>query len=189
MLKSLGRGLLSVVSALAIGGSAFAADPILPDSNLTPGVVDRNVQGSEICDHDWAPGSPPTKGGNRTYSQAARATPQAVKEQAFEEYGITDPHDGGASYEIDHRLPLSLGGRDVLQNLWPETRNRSVQWNAWVKDRLELKLYNLVCHVKPGETPVSLSDAQAAFLGDWTAAYQQYCLTEADCPSYAGSEH
>jgi len=30
------------------------------DPNLTPGVIDQIVLGIEICDHDWASGSPTT---------------------------------------------------------------------------------------------------------------------------------
>ena len=108
----------------------------------------------------------------------------------LDRYGIVNPKDDGASYEIDHRVPLSLGGRDLITNLWPETRDKSVQWNAWVKDRLEFKVYNLVCHPAAGQGPLPLSDAQGAFLRDWTAAYTRYCRTDAACPAYdEGAPH
>jgi hypothetical protein len=161
------------------------SDAIQPDPRKTPGAVDTSVQGEEICTGTWAAGNPPRPGGSLTYSKAARHTSASVKERAFLEYGIENPHDGGRTYEVDHRVPLSLGGRDVLENLWPETR-KPVPYSAWVKDRLEYRLWNLVCHPEPGETPVQLEDAQRAFLGDWTAAFQKYCPTESACPSFGG---
>jgi len=59
-----------------------------------------------------------------------------------------------------------------------------VGFNAWVKDRLEYRLYTLVCHPKPGDPIVTLKAAQDAFLGDCTKAYMTYCKDEKDCPAY-----
>lgn len=129
-------------------------------------------------------GSPPTTGGNLSYSRAARETPEALKEKIFADYGLTDPHDKGHSYEVDHRVPLSLGGRDLEENLWPETRT-APKWSAWVKDRLEFKLWNMVCHPKAGTAPLALTEAQAVFTGDWIAEYPKYCPAEQACPAYA----
>ena len=41
-------------------------------------------------------------------------------------------------YEIDHLIPLCLGGSDDFSNLWPQPR-RSIEpkWNAEAKDRLD----------------------------------------------------
>jgi hypothetical protein len=190
---------LGVASATGLGLGLNHADKpisgvaaparILPDSSLTPGTIDPKVNGHEICTETWRAGpngAPPVQGGNLTYSKAARHTSQTVKEQAFSEYGIQDPHDGGQSYEVDHLIPLSLGGRDVLSNLWPQSRT-ALGFNSWVKDRLEFRLYNLVCRPKPGDPPVSLSDAQEALQGDWTKAYETYCSNEDDCPAYGDS--
>src|SRR5260221_1157880 len=139
------------VAALLATGPVLAEDPIVPDQARTPGLVDQGAHYPAICRSVWkasnVAGKPPIQGGHLTYSRAARVTPQSVKEQAFQAYGIQNPNDGGHSYEIDHRLPLSLGGRDQLANLWPETRTAS-EWSAWIKDRLEVKLWNQVCHPK-----------------------------------------
>jgi hypothetical protein len=115
--------------------------------------------------------------------QGRKGDPGALKQQAFHEYGLTDPHDGGRSYEVDHRVPLALGGRGELSNLWPETRTAPA-FNAWIKDRLEYRLYTLVCHPRHGDAFVTLKEAQDAFLGDWTQAYAIYCKDERDCPAY-----
>lgn len=192
---------LGVASAAGVGvglnnNTPPAAPPaasarIIPDASVTPGVTDPAVSGPEICSHDWKqgpPGMPPTHGGTLTYSQAARHTSEAVKEQSFANYGIADPRDGGVSYEVDHRIPLALGGRDVIGNLWPQSRT-ATGFNAWVKDRLENRLYNLMCHPKPGDPPVTLPEIQTALRGDWTKAYDTYCTDETECPvGAAGAE-
>lgn len=157
----------------------------LPDRTLTPGAIDPAVTDGAICAHDWAPGDPPTRGGDMTYSQAARHTSAALKNQVFAEYHLENPHDGGHSFEIDHLVPLSLGGRDVRENLWPESRKGDAL-NAWAKDRLEYRLYRLVCDPAPGESALPLARAQAALREDWVAAYRQYCPDQATCPAFGG---
>jgi hypothetical protein len=161
-----------------------ASVQVLPDQDKTPGATDPAVAtAAEICGKTWKQGpkdSPPVSGGTLTYSQAGRQTSETLKNQVFVTYGIANPHDGGTSYEVDHRIPLSLGGRDELQNLWPQSRT-APGFNAWVKDRLEDRLYNLVCHPKPGDPTVTLPQAQAVFLGDWTKGYDRFC-DETTCP-------
>jgi hypothetical protein len=181
----LGYGLTQPTHAASVS----ASERVLPDESMTPGAIDARVRGNQICSSTWAPGppgEPPVEGGSQTYSQTARHTSQVVKEQAFAEYGIENPHDGGQSYEIDHRIPLSLGGRDVLANLWPESRSAQGM-NAWAKDRLEYRLYNLVCHPPQGEQPIPLREAQQALQGDWTQAYETYCGNEDECRPYGVS--
>ncbi|EGD57765.1 hypothetical protein Y88_3091 [Novosphingobium nitrogenifigens DSM 19370] len=156
----------------------------LPDRTDTPGAIDPAVTGADICAHDWAPGDPPTHGGDLTYSQAARHTSTRLKNDVFEEYGIPRPHDGGRSYEVDHLVPLALGGRDVKENLWPESRT-APDLNAWAKDRLEYRLYRMVCHPDAGASPLPLGEAQAALRDNWVAAYRRYCSNPADCPAHA----
>jgi len=163
---------------------AMAADRVLPNDSVTPGAVDPNVRGTEICVENWTHGSPtPVQGGSLSYSKAARHKPKEVKDQAFTNYGIDDPRDNGHSFEVDHRVPLSLGGLDAIENLWPESRTAG-GFNAWVKDRLDLRVWRLVCHPKPGDPHVTLKQAQDAFLGDWTVAYKQFCEEEDDCPAF-----
>ena len=156
-----------------------------PDRAMTPGAVDTAVTDDDICAHDWAPGDPPERGGDETYSKAARHTSAQLKDAVFDEYHLTNPHDGGQSWEVDHLVPLSLGGRDVEENLWPESR-RGDGMNAWAKDRLEYRLYRLVCDPPPGAQRVALATAQEAFRTDWVAAYNTYCANDADCPVYGG---
>lgn len=156
-----------------------------PDRTLTPGVFDPEVTDDDICAHDWAPGDPPQRGGDDTYSKAARHTSAHLKDAVFAEYHLINPHDGGHAWEVDHLVPLALGGRDVKENLWPESRSGEGM-NAWAKDRLEYRLYRLVCNPPPGAPHVPLAQAQAVFRTDWVAAYHRYCSDEADCPAFGG---
>ena len=73
-------------------------------------------------------------------------------------------------YQIDHLIPLCLGGSDDFANLWPQPR-RSIEptWNAEAKDRLERHMCDLVC-----KGQLELSTAQEAFDRDWIAAYHKY---------------
>ena len=195
-LSPLTLGLILIVLAFALAAVWLvlhrpAAVPVAvpatawPDRTLTPGVVDPAVTDDTICAHDWAPGDPPQRGGDETYSKAARHTSAHLKDAVFAEYHLTNPHDGGHTWEVDHLVPLGLGGRDVKENLWPESRSGDGM-NAWAKDRLEYRLYRLVCNPPPGAPHIPLAQAQAAFRTDWVAAYRRYCADEADCPAFGG---
>lgn len=179
-----GRAPPTAPSAAPSAASPYALAPALPDRTLTPGAVDAAVTDDDICAQDWGEGDPPQPGGgDLSYSKAARHTSYAIKQAVFDAYHLTDPHDGGQTYEVDHLVPLALGGRDAQDNLWPESRVGKGM-NAWAKDRLEYRLYVLVCNPPPGAQHIALATAQAAFRTDWVAAYQTYCADEADCPAY-----
>jgi hypothetical protein len=128
--------------------SAYAA--YLPDPNLTPGDI-LAVTAGDIC----VPG----------YSSKVRNVPQAVKNQAYAEYGITSHAPN--SYEVDHLISLELGGSNSIKNLWPESY--SGDWNAHIKDKLENKLHDMIC-----KGQLDLKTAQQQIAADWIAAYQQY---------------
>ncbi len=130
--------------------AAIAADPVVPDLKLTPGaVVPTNA--TTICQ----PG----------YSRSVRHTSGQLKHQIYVEYGI-DRNAG--HYEIDHLIPLGIGGADTRENLWPESRDTQ-PWNAGVKDRLENYLHVEVC-----AGHIAVQDAQKAIAVDWIAAYRRY---------------
>ena len=101
--------------------------PILPDANMTPGDT-FDVTAPDICTHG--------------YARKVRDVPAEMKREVYREYGIIS--HGPGDYEIDHLIPLELGGSNSIKNLWPES-HRTSPWNAQVKDRLEDKLHELVC--------------------------------------------
>lgn len=128
------------VMASAIGAAA------VPDDVLTPGVVATSDL-AMICAPD--------------YSRAHRQTSYDLKEWVAREYGV-DRHVG--SWEIDHRIPLCLGGADTAANLWPQPG--AGPWNFRQKDDLEWYACRAVCE---GRLP--LSEAVGWFKGDWRSAY------------------
>ena len=145
------RGIiLPVVSIVMTATAAFAADPILPDPKLTPGAV-ATTDRMTICQ----PG----------YSKSVRHTSGQLKHQVYGEYGIDR---SAGHYEIDHLIPLGIGGADSRENLWPESRDTQ-PWNAGVKDRLENYLHVEVC-----AGHIAVQDAQRAIAADWVAAYRRY---------------
>ena len=75
-----------------------------------------------------------------------------------------------ADYEIDHLIPLGIGGADDDKNLWPEPRQTvEPTWSAKRKDQLEWKLRDLVCSGKLG-----IVTAQHTIADDWTVTWTVY---------------
>src|ERR1700751_4620489 len=143
--------LLSAIALWAVSANAQQPTPILPDSKLTPGDT-FDVSRQDVC----VPG----------YTKKVRAVPQEIKQEVYREYGITS--HGRGDYEIDHLIPLELGGSNSIKNLWPESY-RTLPWSARVKDRLENKLHELVCSGQ-----MDLKTAQEAIAANWIEAYKKY---------------
>ena len=125
--------------------------PILPDPKLTPGDT-FDVTAQDVC----VPG----------YAKKVRAVPAWLKRQAYAEYKITQYKTG--DYEVDHLIPLSLGGSNSIRNLWPQS-TKTAPWNSYVKDALERKLHKLVC---AGQ--LDLKTAQREIASNWIEAYRKY---------------
>jgi hypothetical protein len=140
----------TLIGLLAIAPvSAFEA---LPDKNLTGGSV-RTGDRDAACGHARE---------SRGRMNAAR------RDEVLKRYDL--PPGTHPDYEIDHLIPLCLGGSDDPSNLWPQPR-RSIEgiWNAEAKDRLERLMCNLVC-----DGQIDIAIAQEAFATDWIAAYHTY---------------
>ena len=143
--------LTTLALALPLRAQQPQPEPILPDPKLTPGDV-FDVTAEDIC----VPG----------YTKKVRNVPQSLKEEVYREYGVTVHHRG--DYEVDHAIPLELGGSNSKRNLWPQSY-RTRPWNARVKDRLENRLHELVCSGQ-----LDLATAQKAIASNWIAAYKKY---------------
>ncbi|MBF0481293.1 MAG: HNH endonuclease [Desulfovibrionaceae bacterium] len=144
------KTILSILALMLAASVALAGD--LPDRSLTPGAI-ASTDISEVC----RPG----------YAKAHRHTPAALKERVYAAYGITR-HEPG-EYEVDHDVPLCLGGADEFENLWPQSY-WTEPWNAHKKDRLEVYVLKLVCK----DRTLSLEDGQKIFLGNWIEAYKRF---------------
>jgi hypothetical protein len=123
---------------------------IMPNPTLTPGEV-RTTDANEVC-----------HGGS---TKLVRHTTAAMKRQVCLAYHSKDcPHE--KIMEIDHLIPLELGGADAVDNLWPQPAKPIPGFHE--KDKLENYLHKQVCSGK-----MSLVDAQAKIRTDWYAAYQE----------------
>ena len=119
----------AALAALVVGGSALA---LMAGSSSDPRIASTSF--AEVCASDGKPGS--------AYSRAHRVIPRK-------------PVHGA---QIDHRLPLCLGGADNDANVWVQPIEEALR-----KDELERATCIAVCR----DRTMSLADGQAIFLGDW----------------------
>jgi hypothetical protein len=143
---------IALLLFLATVALAQEPTPIVPDPKLTPG-DSFAVTVQDLC----VPG----------YTKKVRNVPAEMKREVYGGYGVTS-HGSGDDYQVDHLIPLELGGSNSIKNLWPES-HRTLPWNAQVKDRLEGKLHALVCSGQ-----LDLKTAQQAIAADWIGAYRFY---------------
>jgi hypothetical protein len=148
--------LLSLGTFVFMASTALADD--LPKRELTPGATRPDVTVTDIC----TPG----------YGKNVRNVSSSLKSRVYELYGVTGDLSGVCSgnegCELDHLIPLGLGGSNDLANLWPQSYDTH-PWNAHVKDKLENYLHDAVCSEK-----MTLGAAQRAISEDWIEAYKKY---------------
>src|SRR3954469_16898888 len=122
----------------------------LPDHHCTPGVA-ATTDVSKIC----TPG----------YTERVRDVSESTKNAVYREYGIRRRSRG--QYEIDHLIPLELGGSNSIRNLFAEAALPKPGFHQ--KDMLENKLHALVC-----SGDLKIRAAQKAIASNWLPAYQRY---------------
>ena len=98
-----------------------------------------------------------------TSTKGRRAVTTAMKNQVYAAYGITD-HPTGA-YEVDHFIPLELGGSNDIANLWPEAAQPAPGFHE--KDKVETALHHEVCKAHT----MTLEEAQRVIATDWLRYY------------------
>jgi len=121
---------------------------VYPNSTLTPGTV-MSTNLTEIC----------TSG----YSASVRDVSQATKDQVFIEYRLS-PNQPTGTFEVDHLIPLELGGSNDITNLWPEPASPKPGFHE--KDVLENYYHKQVCAGK-----MKLQDAQQSMATNWFQGY------------------
>ena len=148
--------ILTAVLALLLSGHAVSAGAPAcqiqnaePDPTCTPSAV-FNVAAAQVC----------VSG----YATSVRDVTERERRAVFAEYLIAFSQPSGA-YEIDHLVPLALGGSNDIANLWPEAASPAPGFHQ--KDGLENYLHGQVC-----SRQIALSDAQAAIASDWVSACQ-----------------
>ena len=137
------------INLAAAGPTADRSPPILPNSEMTPGVFAVDATIEKIC--------------QKGYTATVRYVTDKQKNDVFKGYNI----ERSSNYEVDHLISLELGGSNDTRNLWPQSY--SGIWGARIKDGLENRLHTLVCDGK-----VSLREAQYDISHDWIKAYCKY---------------
>ena len=95
-------------------------------------------------------------------TKSRRGVKPKTRAKVLADYNI--PLSDQYHYELDHLIPLAIGGANTAANLWPQP-----QGEADLKDALESRVQDLVCS---GAVP--LGQAQFEMANDWVAAYQKY---------------
>ncbi len=122
----------------------------LPDSACTPGAIFPNATQQEICQYG--------------YTKTVRNVPISEKDQVYAEYGIY--HHSSGQYEVDHLVPLELGGSNDISNLWPEAAYPQPGFHQ--KDKVENYMHDQVC-----SGAMALNEAQKEIATNWLAVYNK----------------
>jgi hypothetical protein len=154
--------------------SSAGSSPALPDPILTPGRTNASVTqvniGQTICASGWTASVRPPQsyterikrleagnGGTVTYNGAT-----------YEVHGFRLADPDIRHFELDHLIPLGLGGSPAdPHNLWMEpyeapTGSAPVGGGSQTKDRVENVAREAVCSGR-----MSLVDAQARMAANW----------------------
>ena len=141
-------------------GPAFPIPPLhydpahaaLPDPTLTPGDTFPGVTVDDVCTPGWA--------------KEHRSVTESMRDQVYAEYKRTR---GPSCCEVDHLVPLELGGSNEIKNLWPQPDDPRP--GDAEKDQLENELHKRVCK---GEMP--LADAQKCIESNWVECWEKYVV-------------
>jgi hypothetical protein len=138
---------------------------LLPDRTCTPGAVDPAVSQANLSQTLCR------KGGYTTSVRPPQPVTDAFKKLARSAYSSPGP---SSDYELDHLVPLGLGGASDARNLWPEPNqgdprqfDQHATGGSNGKDGVESRLNRAVC---AGQ--VTLTAAQTAIADNWYTAEQ-----------------
>ena len=120
---------------------------VLPDYSCTPGAV-MTVDLPTIC---------------YTSTDTRRHVNRALRITVYREYGVSYPQ-GAGMYEVDHLIPLELGGSNDINNLWLEAAEPRPGFHE--KDQVENYLHAQVC-----KGAMTLQEAQTQIRTNWLTVY------------------
>ena len=138
-----GLGAVQKTSGCAVRGP-------LPDSLCTPGSVFATAGTSTIC----------VSG----YTKTVRSVSTKLRKQIYAAYNIAYPPPTG-TYELDHLVPLAIGGDNSAANLFPEAATPKPGFRE--KDVVEVYLQREVCAGN-----LDLVAAQKQVATDWVVVYK-----------------
>lgn len=172
-MKTRNKILIFLISALAVAGVSYLAvdnssfhvreitrvcpENVYPNESLTPGKADTLNLDDLTKLYD-----------GKTYSESHRAVSEAVKKEVCQEY----PENCKGTKEIDHFIPVALGGSNDITNLFPQPEINDcygINYGFREKDRIEVYLIN---QVKSGK--MSVKEADDCLLVDWVACLMKH---------------
>jgi len=143
----------TLIATAAVSACVLASGAVLfaqrPNNFVTPGAKTK-AKDAEVCAAD--------------FSGSAKAIAGWQRDEALKRYGRDASSYSG---ELDHLIPVSLGGSNDPDNLWPMPDNK--EYGIAAKRELEDKLHQMVCAKE-----ITLKDAQDSLKKDWTKAYDRY---------------
>ena len=158
-----GSGINGALRSCRLQEGGRLPDPACSPGGLNPDITpDPALLGRTICKRGWTASVRPKDS-------------DVLKQQVLLRYGIPPTRLNLARYEMDHRVPLEVGGAPHdLANLWPEPWEADRQHpygvaaagsGAQDKDKIENRTQAAICNGQ-----VSLQQGQQLFLGDWWQA-------------------
>jgi hypothetical protein len=153
ILSALAVAMMAVSHAHAAACHTSGASPFpAPDNRCTPGAFVHKAK-ADVCD-----------------GQTVRPDMKISERRAIlTNYGV--PGWSHADGELDHRVPLVLGGLTNRRNVWPE-RGPDPLRHENPKDALERVILRRVCKGLP--YPMQVTTAVRVFLADWRPAFTYY---------------
>lgn len=140
----------------------------LPDARCSPGALNPVVRQASIGRTICRPGG---------YTRSVRPPESVTEPEKRADMGAYGDHNRLSRFELDHVVPLSLGGAaNDRRNFFPEVDYRRSQDGGYLlnpKDRVEKVLARDVC---TGRVP--LAAAQRAIATNWTTALQKLRLAQ-----------
>ncbi|HWE81164.1 MAG TPA: DUF3761 domain-containing protein [Gaiellaceae bacterium] len=124
----------------------------MPDRACSPGAYATRLTKAVICSPSFT-------------TSSVRDVSEAEKHAVEREYGM-EVRSYGSTLEIDHIVPLELGGSNAIANLFPE--KAAARPGYHVKDRLEDRLASLVCGGS-----MSIDAARRGIAANWERLYRQ----------------
>lgn len=168
------RYVLPTVAALALGSASAFANPIYPDTKITPGLTRTDVSVEQLCSTDWGKSEKPVS--------------PALRRDVLTAYNLKTDTDsvclagGSKKCRIDRLIAPKLGGADAAVNLWPQ--RTAGEWSATDKDKLEDCMHTRVCRklAEQGADSATrlLHIYQRDLVQDWIAAFRNVIGTRED---------
>ncbi|HKW17336.1 MAG TPA: HNH endonuclease signature motif containing protein [Terriglobales bacterium] len=130
----------------------------MPDPKCTPGAFNPSLKLAVLKNPDF-----------RTGCVRNDTTTEDAKAETYNWYSISHPtgNEGeNQTCELDHLVPLYLGGADTLDNIWPQCGpDGAALDDRYFKEKDKVEYY-LGRQVRAGT--MSLSAAQRGIANDWT---------------------